>query len=344
MEAFLIYVLFALGLLLIIKGGDWFVSGATWVAEVTLIPKFIIGATIMSLATTLPEIMVSSIAVMEAHEAIMAQLPDAVAFASGKVGMAVGNAIGSFICNTGLILAIGTMFMPSEADERKFKTEAVIIGLAVVSLIALTYSGTLSSRGSIILLAVFALYIFKNAKSFRADLEYEDFSERPPSDRKTVIVNILKIAAGALFLFIGSRLVVNNGSDIAKSWGISESIIGITMVAIGTSLPELVTTVIAIIKKQPSMSVGNIIGANVIDIALILPLCSLIYGEFLPISKQNIFLDFPMAALVAVIAFVPTIFARKFYRWQGVLLFLIYAAYLLVITFWLDGYLALFNF
>ena len=343
MEAFLIYALFAVGLLLIIKGGDWFVSGATWVAEVTLIPKFIIGATIMSFATTLPEILVSSIAAVEAHSAITAQIPDATVFATEKIGMAVGNGIGSFICNTAFILAIGTVFMPTETNDKKLKSEVIVIGLMLASLIALTYKGSLASRGSIVLLALFAIYIFQNAKSFRADLEYEDFSERPPSDKKTVIVNIVKVVVGAVMLFAGSRLIVNNGGEIAESWGISGSVFGVTMVAIGTSLPELVTAIIAIIKKQSSMSVGNIIGANIINIAFILPLCSFIYGGVVPISPQNIYLDFPVAVIVAVIAFVPTVFTRKFYRWQGIVLFLIYVIYLLTIAMGLDSDLAIFN-
>lgn len=343
MEAFLIYALFAVGLLLIIKGGDWFVSGATWVAEVTLIPKFIIGATIMSFATTLPEILVSTIAAVEAHGAITEQLPDATAFATEKIGMAVGNGIGSFICNTAFILAIGTVFMPTETNDRKLKTEVIIIGLILASLIVLTYKGSLTGRGSIVLLALFALYLFQSAKSFKADLEYEDFSERPPSDRNTVIINVVKVIVGAVLLFVGSRLIVNNGGAIAKSWGVSESVFGVTMVAIGTSLPELVTAIIAIIKKQPSMSVGNIIGANIINIALILPLCSFIYGGIVPVSQRNILLDFPVAVVVSVIAFVPTVFTRRFYRWQGILLLLVYAAYLLLIAFGLDRYLALFT-
>ena len=112
--------------------------------------------------------------------------------------------------------------------------------------------------------------------------------------------------------------------------------------AIGTSLPELVTAITAVVKKQTSMSVGNVIGANVIDTTLILAVCSFIYGGKLPVSAQNIYLDFPVAMLVSLIAAVPAIITKRFHRWQGVLMLVIYVAYLLIVTLGLDGYLAIF--
>ena len=141
---------------------------------------------------------------------------------------------------------------------------------------------------------------------------------------------------------VGTRPTVNNGSDIAASWGVSEAIIGVTIVAIGTSLPELATAITAVVKKQTSMSVGNVIGANVIDTTLILAVCSFIYGGKLPVSAQNIYLDFPVAMLVSLIAAVPAIITKRFHRWQGVLMLVIYVAYLLIVTVGLDGYLAIF--
>ena len=140
---------------------------------------------------------------------------------------------------------------------------------------------------------------------------------------------------------MGSQLLVSNGSLIAASWGVSEAIIGVTIVAIGTSLPELVTAVTSLIKKQSSMSVGNVIGANVIDTTLILAVCSFVYGGKLPVSAQNIYLDFPVAIVVTLIAIIPTIVCRRFQRWQGVLMLAVYVAYLVVVTTGLDWYLAL---
>ncbi len=168
-------------------------------------------------------------------------------------------------------------------------------------------------------------------------------TEKPATDRSTVITNILKVLIGAAGIVIGSELLVDNGSKIAASFGVSEAVIGVTIVAIGTSLPELVTAITAVVKKQTSMSVGNVIGANVIDTTLILAVCSFIYGGKLPVSAQNIYLDFPVAILVSLIAAVPTVIAKKFSRWQGVLMLVIYLAYILTVTSELDRYLKLFG-
>lgn len=343
METVLMYLLFAVGVVLIVKGGDWFVDGAAWVAEVTGIPKFIVGATIVSVATTLPEIIVSAMAAIEGHEVLLSGVANAQALAQEKVGMAIGNGVGSVICNTAMIMAFSLIFMPTEIDRRKFSPKAVFLGVAVVALFALTFNGSLSSKASIVLIAVFLAYIAENIKSAKADLEDDFDEEKPEKDKKIIIKNIFYIVAGAACIVFGSRLLVNYGSQIAKSWGVSEAIIGVTMVAIGTSLPELVTAVTAVIKKQPSMSVGNVIGANVIDIALILPICSFIYGGVLPVSAQNIYLDFPVAILVSVVALVPTIMAKKFRRWQGIVMLAIYIAYLVIVSTKLDWYLAFFN-
>lgn len=335
------YALFAVGILFIVKGGDWFVDGAAWVAEVTGIPKFIVGATIVSVATTLPEIFVSSIAAVEGHGILMSGVGDFIFQAEEKVGLAIGNGIGSVICNTAMIMALSLVFMPPEIERRKFSPKALHLGLALVVLMIVTRTGSLSTRASIVLLVIFVSFIIENVKSSRRDSL--DYDEPPQVDKKAITRNVLEIIVGAAGIVIGSRLLVDYGSDIARSWGVSESIIGVTMVAIGTSLPELVTAVSAIIKKEPSMSVGNVIGANVIDIVLILPICSLIYGGNLPISQQNIYLDFPVSIIVSAIAFIPTIIAKKFSRWQGIVLLLIYAVYLIIVSSQPDWYISLFN-
>ena len=343
METVLMYLIFAVGVVLIVKGGDWFVDGAAWIAEVTGIPKFIVGATIVSVATTLPEIIVSAMAAVEGHEILLSGVADAQMLAQEKVGMAIGNGVGSVICNTAMIMAFSLVFMPTVIERKKFSTKAAFLGVAVVALFALTFNGSLSSKASIVLIAVFVAYIAENIKSAKTDIEEDFDDDKPKADKKTVAKNIFYIVAGAACIVFGSRLLVNYGGEIARSWGVSEAIIGVTMVAIGTSLPELVTAVTAVIKKQPSMSVGNVIGANVIDIALILPICSFIYGGVLPVSAQNIYLDFPVCILVSLIALVPTIIAGKFRRWQGIVMLVIYTAYLVIVSTKLDWYLSLFN-
>lgn len=342
METFMMYFLFAAGIFFIVKGGDWFVDGAVWIAEVTKIPKFIIGATIISLATTLPEIIVSTIAALDGHNILLSGAANAVAASQDKVGMAIGNGIGSVICNTALILAISIIFMPIAINKKDFAPKAFFLIAAVTVLFLFSLKGSLSILGAIVLLIVFAFYIAENIRSGKATVK-DGTAEKTAAGKSTVITNILKVSVGAAGIVIGSELLVNNGSKIAASFGVSEAVIGVTIVAIGTSLPELVTAVTAVVKKQTSMSVGNVIGANIIDTTLILAICSFIYGGKLPVSKQNIYLDFPIAIAVTLIAAVPTVKTKKFSRWQGVLLLVIYLAYILTVTSGLDRYLKLFG-
>lgn len=343
METFLLYLLFAVGVVLIVKGGDWFVDGAVWVAEITKIPKFIIGATIISVATTLPEIIVSTIAAIDGHKILTSQVANSIAASQEKVGMAIGNGIGSVICNTAMILAISMIFMPIAIKRKDFAPKSILLIVAVATLFLFSLGGSLSIVGALVLLLIFALYIAENIRSAKSNEAGKDEGECVAKDKKSVAINILKVVGGTAGIVIGSQLLVNNGSKIALSWGVSEAIIGVTIVAVGTSLPELVTAITAVIKKQASVSVGNVIGANIIDTTLILAVCSFIYGGKLPVSAQNIYLDFPVAIIVSLIAAVPTIIQKKFSRWQGILLFAVYIEYLIIVTAGLGWYLSLFG-
>lgn len=214
-------LLFVIGLVLIVKGGDLFVDAASWIAEVSGIPKFIVGATIVSLATTLPEMIVSVMAAVE-----------------GKVDMAVGNAVGSVTANTALIFAIAVLFMTVELTRRQYLTKSVILiaSSAVVLLASLT--GQFQFWGTIVLFLLFFAFIFENVK--QAKLEMHD-AEKPEFSGKELAKNIAMFVFGAAGIVVGSRLLVDSGSAIAAYLGVPESIIAVTLVAVGTSLPELVT-------------------------------------------------------------------------------------------------------
>lgn len=342
METFLMYFLFALGVVFIIKGGDWFVDGAVGVAEITGIPKFIIGATIISVATTLPEILVSTIAAVDGRKILASRVGDFIAASQDKVGMAIGNGIGSVICNTAMILSVSIIFMPIKLRGRDFAPKAFWLLVALTVLFLFSLSGSLSLAGAFALLLIFALYIFENIRSARKS-GAEEREEHTAQGESNAVNNILQLVIGAAGIVIGSELLVNNGSAIAASLGVSEALIGVTIVAVGTSLPELVTAAVSVIKKQSSMSVGNIIGANIIDTTLIPAVCSFIYGGKLPVSAQNIYLDFPAAVLVTLIAVVPTVIRKKFSRRQGVIMLAVYIIYLIIVIGKLDWYLSLFG-
>lgn len=304
-------LLFVIGLVLIVKGGDLFVDAASWIAEVSGIPKFIVGATIVSLATTLPEMIVSVMAAVE-----------------GKVDMAVGNAVGSVTANTALIFAIAVLFMTVELTRRQYLTKSVILiaSSAVVLLASLT--GQFQFWGTIVLFLLFFAFIFENVK--QAKLEMHD-AEKPEFSGKELAKNIAMFVFGAAGIVVGSRLLVDSGSAIATYLGVPESIIAVTLVAVGTSLPELVTTITSIIKKQSSLSAGNIIGANIIDLCLILPLCDLVSAEKLPISHQSIVLDMPVCLLVVVTCVLPMLLRQKSSKVQGAVLLVLYIGYLIVL-------------
>lgn len=353
MEKVVMYLLFVVGVVLIVKGGDWFVDGAVWLAEVTKIPKFIIGATIVSLATTLPEIIVSTIAAVKGHSILVSGVGNYIAASQEKVGMAIGNGIGSVICNTALILAVSITFMPIAAERKSFAPKGFLLLAALIALFAFSFGGNFPIAGAVVLIVIFALYIAENIRSAKnqstmnpasgvAEASSGVAAETAATDKKSIVLNILRIVFGAACIVFGSQLLVDNGSKIASSWGVSEAVIGVTIVAVGTSLPELVTAITSLVKKQSDMSVGNVIGANVIDTTLILAVCSFVYGGKLPVSAQNIYLDFPVAILVTLIAVVPTTICKKFRRWQGIVMLAIYLAYLILVTVGLDWYLGLF--
>ena len=315
MSAVWIVVLFVLGLLLTIKGGDFFVDASSWIAEVSGIPKFIVGATIVSIATTLPELLVSMMAA-----------------AKGSIGISVGNAVGSVTANVGLIMALSLLFMPAVIRRKDYAFELVMLLASILLLYGFSFSGELKLYGAIILLALFAVFMTENVFTARKNMGAAEGDERPARDRRSVTVNILKFVLGAAGIVAGAQLMVNNGTALARLLGVPEAIIGATLVAIGTSLPELVTTLTAIAKKQSSLSIGNIVGANIIDLTVILPLCAVVSGKSLPMLAQNIQLDMPFCLALCLLAVVPTMITGKLKRSQGALLLAVYVAYIVLLV------------
>ena len=305
-------LLFLLGLALIVKGGDWFVDAATWMAEASGLPQFLIGETVVSMATTLPEIIVSTMAAAE-----------------GSTDMAIGNAIGSVTANTGMIMAISLIFLPVAIRMSQFAVKGVLMVVSTLVLWLLCRDGVLSLPESLIVLALFVAFIIENIRSAKklSVEEHTDGAAVVDKSRKALLKNLALFVLGAACLVVGSNLLVDNGTVLAQ-------LLAVTMVAIGTSLPELVTAITAIVKKQSSMSVGNILGANIIDITIILPLCALISGDGLHIAEQSVqqtvYLDMPMCALVAAIAVIPTLLHKRFTKLQGILLLALYIAYVFV--------------
>ena len=339
-EIALAAVLLAVGIALIVKGGDFFVDAASWIAEVLGISPLIVGATVVSVATTLPELIVSIIAT-----------------ARGTVEIAVGNAVGSVVANLGLIMAISLLFMPGKVDRKQYLFKSIVLLVTSLNLLLVGWFGgmldgnhIMSVGLGIVILELFVVFfaenvieavkmmknpvaggLSQNSTGANVDLKEEapeEEAEPVKKDKKTILINVLKFIGGAAGIIGGAELLVSNGQKLALAAGIPEGVIAVTLVAIGTSLPELVTTITAIAKKKSSISVGNIIGANIIDMTLILPVCAMVSGGTLVFPRQAILFDLPFCLGLSVIAVLPMLFTKRFQRWQGIALLAVYAVYL----------------
>lgn len=345
METVLMYGLFIVGLVLIIKGGDWFVDSASWIAEVLGVPKFVIGATIVSIATTLPEMIVSIQAT-----------------AKGNVDMAAGNAIGSVTANTAMIMGLFIVCMPFAIKRKEFAPKAcmmfgasalLMLGCIFTEKREMQFAGetgmyySLSTIGLIALIAVFIIFFIENFISMKNNqVQIEPSPENIGIQEEDNIVptkekatgkdwtkNLIFFALGAAGIVIGANLLVDKGTLIAQSLNVPQRLISVIAIAIGTSLPELVTTITALRKKVGALSVGNILGANIIDLALILPICSFVsMGKgtgALAVSANSVEIDMLVCLIAIAVAIIPTIITQKFQRWQGIVMLAGYLAYVI---------------
>lgn len=304
--------IFLVGLALTIKGGDWFVDSASWFAEATGIPKFVVGATVVSFATTLPELLVSVRAAM-----------------NGSAQLAIGNAVGSVTANTTLIMGVSLVAMAGVVSRKSFSLKGLFLLAAVVGLTVLSLGGSLPTWSAYVLWAIFLVFMVSNLIEGKKGAENDSIDSY---EKKEIPIRILWFIIGTASIVFGAEFLVSSGKTIASGIGISETIIGFTVIALGTSLPELVTTLTAIRKKEASLSVGNIIGANIIDTTLILPLCAVINGTALPVERINLVFDFPVCIAASAVAIIPTIIMGKFKKWQGFALLAIYAIYMVLLV------------
>ncbi|MBQ3004069.1 MAG: calcium/sodium antiporter [Clostridia bacterium] len=335
-------LLLIIGFFLLIKGGDWFVDGATGIARRFHLPEILIGATVVSIGTTLPEVMVSAGAAMQ-----------------GSGSIAYGNAIGSIICNTALIAAITIAIKPGNAARKSLVLPvAFFFGAAAVYCAAAYVFGTFSRTVGIILLVTFAAYmtltvlrmkktsatietVIKEEESgvhaSESELEAqsgEDHTvEEIESGKDSFWKDVILLVIGAVLIAVGADLLVDNAIVIARELGVSEKVIGLTIVALGTSLPELVTAITSLIKGHGSLSLGNIIGANLFNLVLVSGIAVTINPFDVPVSgmiggiNSSLVIDLPIMLAVMAILTVPTLLRQKLSRMQGIALLGIYAVF-----------------
>ena len=367
---------------MLIKGGDWFVDGAAGIARRFHLPELLIGATVVSIGTTLPEVMVS------AQGAIGG---------SGEGGIAYGNAIGSIICNTALIAAITVAVKPARTERKALVLPIIFFFSSAAFYVFVAYRfGEFSRWVGIVLLVIFIIYIISTIIQMKRTPAAEidgvvDGDEKPSEEEAkhpsylTLIISALVVYVGGgimvyrdgvfrwiaiammtvftfyailsvvrkisakkpfamlneiLFMIIGAgviaggaNLLVDSGTAIADKFGVPDSVIALTFVALGTSLPELVTAITSLVKGHGALSLGNIIGANLFNLVLVSGVATTIAPFKIPSGSEimginsSFVLDIPVMLGVMVILTVPALIFKRLYRVQGILLLCIYAAF-----------------
>ena len=310
-------LLFIVGLLFLIKGGDWFVDGASALARRFHLPELLIGATVVSIGTTLPEVMVSTMSAVSGH---------------GEI--AYGNAIGSVICNAALIAAITIAVRPGKVDPKTLKTPVLFFFAATAIYCIAAYGfGKFTRPMGILMLTMFVAYMVVNVMQMKnSPTEVQTAEEEPMPLPKTLIL----LVVGAVAIAIGANLLVDNGTLIAQAMGVPESVIALTFVALGTSLPELVTAITSLIKGHSDLSVGNVVGANVFNLVLVSGVSVTLAPFTIPQSNtlfginSSLVLDLPVMLLVMLIMTVPALAKGRMNRAQGIILLAIYVAFCVI--------------
>ena len=360
-------ILFAVGLVLLIKGGDWFVDGATGIAKRFNLPDIVVGATVVSIGTTLPEVMVSTTGAL-----------------AGSGAMAYGNAIGSIICNTALIAAISIVCNPGPVNVKSMKTPAILFFCSAALYCFASYVlGEFPRWMGFVMLSIFVVYMLltvrnglKNPDSAEEEEEEEEggksiwgevvllaacaaviavlsnlvtgllmfvafavytFLKVKPAKEggKSMVEELLFLVIGAAVIAVGADFLVEHGQIIAIGLGVPETVVALLFVALGTSLPELVTTITSLKKGRASLGVGNVIGANVFNLVLVSGV-AVSLAPF-PVPCENFLLDtglnmslvleIPVMLAVMSLMIFPAMAKKKLGRWQGILLLCIYAAF-----------------
>ena len=365
-------LLFAVGLVLLIKGGDWFVDGATGIAKRFNLPDIVVGATVVSIGTTLPEVMVSTTGALQ-----------------GSGAMAYGNAIGSIICNTALIAAISITCNPGPVNVKSMKTPVIFFFCSAALYCLASYVlGEFPRWMGFVMLGIFVVYTvltvrngLKNPDSAAEEEEEEDAGDakglwkevcllavcaaviavlsnlvtgllmflafavytfvkyrgmkKAAGEGKQLWEELLMLVIGAAVIAVGADFLVEHGQVIALGLGVPATVVALLFVALGTSLPELVTTITSLKKGRASLGVGNVIGANVFNLVLVsgvavsLAPFQVPCENFLLDTGLNMSLVFEIPVMLGVMCLmtIPALLRKKLSRWQGIALLGIYAAF-----------------
>ena len=296
-------ILLVLGFILLLKGADWFVDGASSIASRFGIPQLIIGLTIVAMGTSLPEAFVSITAALKSNAAIT-----------------IGNVVGSNILNVGIILGITALIRPLHIQNSTMKYEMPFMILVTFVLILLGINTTISRLDGIIMWLFFLGYLYYIYKMSKNQMEETEIKQTNP----------LFIPLGLVCLMIGSNFAVDAATNIAISLGVSQRFIGLTIVALGTSLPELVTSVTAAKKGNADIAIGNIIGSNIFNILFVVGSSALITQ--VPF-EPNFIIDSFVAILIGLVLYICTKKTRVLDKKTGILLLITYSIYFIYLLY-----------
>jgi len=321
MEILLLILIFALGVILIVKGGDYIVEACGKLSDITGINEALIGSTLTSVATTLPELTITILAMSQNSPKIV-----------------VGNGLGTLLVNLCLVLGVSLSFMCLKRFNKNTINKLIFLTLLQAGLIILIILKILNFITGILLILIFFAYFIKTFLDIKKNLvkkgkvNEDNPIEKPKVNKIDKLLFVIKFIVGALFLFAGAQLLINATEEISLKLNISQTLIGLIVIAISTSLPELVTTITSIKKKRLNLAIGNVIGSNIINSTLLFGIASLFSGTTgIILSLKEMLTILPILLVASLIISIPVLIKKRTYKWQGIILLILYALYCIVV-------------
>lgn len=311
-------LLILIGFVLLIKGADFLVNGSVGIAKKFHIPEIIIGLTIVSIGTSMPELIVSITSAVE-----------------GYSDMAIGNVVGSNVANLLLILGVAAVLQPIVLKKETRLIEVPIcLAVSVIFYFICNYGQNVTKTEGLILIGLFVLFIIYTIimaiKGNEFDKEEIENEEEKNEKNMPVLKSIFNVILGIIALKFGGDLVVNNAVEVAEWFGLSEKIISVTILAIGTSLPELVTTISAAVKKESDIAIGNILGSNIFNMLLIIGVSALIKPITYNLSYNlDMYIAIIAVSVLFLFSYIPP--KNKMSRANGIIYLMIYVAYIITV-------------
>lgn len=305
------YLLLILGLGLLVAGGEGFVRGSVAIARRLGVSSLLIGLTLVGFGTSLPELVTSVQAALD-----------------GVPGIAVGNVVGSNIANILLILGLTAVIYPVAVDRAVLRRDGVVLVIATLAALAIVLSGALGRVAGVALVVMLIAYVIYSyivdrkgqaSPGMREDVE-------AAGGHQPIAISLLLVIGGLGLTIFGARLLVSSAVEIATALGVSETVIGLTVVAVGTSLPELVTSVIAAVRRHTDIALGNIIGSNIFNILFILGVTGLV--QPIPVPAEIVRLDIWVMLAATALLLVFAYSGRQIVRWEGIAFLVAYLGYI----------------